>query len=160
VWTGETWHDPIMWFLIRLVVSAVALWIATLIFNGQELFGREAAIELTDDGAGERFITLILVALIFGIVNAVLQPIIKIIGCAFYVLTLGLIAIIVNGALLMLTDWIADDVFGLGFRVANFWPSAVLGALVIGIISWLLGLLARRGAAAAKGRPEQGPDYG
>jgi putative membrane protein len=154
VWTATTWHDPIMWFLIRFVVSAVALWITTLIFNGQEIFGREAAIELTDDTAGERFITLILVALIFGIVNAVLQPIIKTIGCAVYVLTLGLIAIVVNAALLMLTDWIADDLFGLGFRVANFWPSAVLGALVIGIVTWLLGLLARRSAAAAQGRPD------
>jgi putative membrane protein len=160
VWTGGTWDDPIMWFLLRLVAGALALWITTLIFDDRTLFGREATIELTDDTAGARFVTLILVALIFGIVNAVLQPIIKIIGCAVYVLTLGLIAIVVNGALLMLTDWIADDVFGLGFRVANFWPSAVLGALVIGIVSWLLGLVARRGAAAAQGRPDRGPDYG
>ena len=81
-----------------------------------------------------------MVAAIFGVVNAVLRPIIKTIGCAVYVLTLGLIALVVNGLLLLLTSWIAGKV-DLPFHVANFWPSAVLGALLVGIISWVLNLL-------------------
>jgi putative membrane protein len=105
------------------------------------VFGRTARIELTDETfSAPWFGTLFLVAIIFGIVNAVLQPIIKTLGCALYALTLGLIALVVNGALLMLTDWIAG-LFGLGFNVANFWPSAVLGALVIGLVTWVLGLI-------------------
>jgi putative membrane protein len=136
----SAWHDPGMGFVIRLFVSAVALWAATLIFSERlisSVFGRESRIELTDDTVGRQIITLLLVAAIFGVVNAVLRPIIKTIGCAAYALTLGLVAILVNGALLQLTGWIASGL-GVGFDVANFWPSAVLGALVIGITSWLL----------------------
>lgn len=129
-----------MGFVIRLLVSAVAVWIATLVFSENVIgsaFGRTANIELTDDTVARQFGTLLLVALIFGVVNAVLRPIIKTVGCAAYALTLGLVALVVNGALLMLTSWIADKL-GIGFEVANFWPSAVLGALVIGLASWLL----------------------
>jgi putative membrane protein len=84
--------------------------------------------------------TLMLVAVIFGIVNAILRPIIKILGCWAYVLTLGLVAVFVNGALLMLTDWIAGEL-GLDFNVDAFWPTAVLGALLIGVVSWVLNML-------------------
>lgn len=136
-----------MRLILRLVISAVALWVATLLFSDNvisSVFGREARIELTDDTfSGQWFGTLLLVAVIFGIVNAVLQPIIKTIGCAAYALTLGLVAIVVNGALLLLTSWLSQEVFGLGFEVANFWPSAILGALVIGLVSWLLNMLGR-----------------
>lgn len=120
-----------MGILLRLAISAVALWIATLVISGIRL---EA--ETTAGSVG----TLLAVALIFGVVNAVLRPIIKVVGCAFYVLTLGLIAIVVNGALLLLTSWIADQL-DLPFVVDNFWPSAVLGALLIGVVSWLLNAL-------------------
>ncbi len=132
-----------MRLLLRLLISALAFWIATLIFSEQAIssvFGREARIALTDETlSAPWFVTLFSIAIIFGVVNAVLQPIIKTIGCAAYALTLGLIALVVNGALLMLTEWIGG-LFGLGFEVANFWPSAVLGALVIGLVSWLLNL--------------------
>jgi putative membrane protein len=80
------------------------------------------------------------VAIIFGLVNAVLRPLIKTVGCAFYLLTLGLIALVVNGLLFLLTSAIAD-MFDLPFHVDGFWPSAVLGALLIGVVSWLLNLL-------------------
>lgn len=121
-----------MKLLLRLVVGAVALWIATLLVPG---------IRLADESfTPEWFGTLVLVAALFGVVNAVLQPIIKTIGCAFYVLTFGLIALVVNGALLLLTGWIAGQL-GIGFTVENFWPAAVLGALVIGVASWLLNLI-------------------
>jgi putative membrane protein len=120
-----------MGILIRLAISAVALWIATLVIDG---------ITLTTDSTLEKIGTLVLVAAIFGVVNGVLRPIIKVVGCAFYVLTLGLIALVVNGALFLLTSWIADQL-GLPFHVDDFWPSAVLGALLVGVISWLLNLV-------------------
>jgi len=120
-----------MGILIRLAISAVALWIATLVIDG---------IALTTDSTLEKIGTLLLVAAIFGVVNAVLRPIIKVVGCAFYVLTLGLIALVVNGALFLLSSWIADQL-GLPFHVDDFWPSAVLGALLVGVISWLLNLV-------------------
>ena len=120
-----------MGIIIRLVITAVSLWIATLLISG---------IELTSDSWLGRIGTLLAVAVIFGLVNAILRPIIKVIGCGLYVLTLGLIAIVVNGLLFMLTSWIADQ-FDLPFHVDNFWPSAVLGALLVGLVSWLLNML-------------------
>lgn len=120
-----------MGILIRLAISALALWISTLVIPG---------ITLNTKSIGQAVLTLVLVAVIFGVVNAILRPIIKTVGCAFYVLTLGLVAIVVNGLLFLLTSWIAGQ-FGLPFHVADFWPSAVLGALLVGIVSWVLNAL-------------------
>ena len=120
-----------MSILIRLVINAIALWVTTLIIGG---------VHITTDSTTKKVLTLIVVAIIFGVVNAVLRPIIKTIGCAFYILTLGLISIVVNGLLFLFSSWIADKA-GLPFHVDNFWPSAVLGALIIGVVSWLLSLI-------------------
>jgi putative membrane protein len=125
-----------MGILIRLVVTAVSLWISTLVISG---------IELTTESVTRKIITLLVVAAIFGIVNAVLRPIIKVIGCGLYVLTLGLIALIVNGLLFLLTSWIAGKL-DLPFHVDHFWPSAVLGALLVGVVSWLLNMLVPDGS--------------
>jgi putative membrane protein len=116
--------------IVRLIISALALWISTLVIDGITVEG----------SAAEKAGTLLVVAVIFGVVNAVLRPIIKVLGCWAYALTLGLIAIVVNAALLMLTSWIAEQL-DLSFDVDKFWPTAVLGALLIGIVSWLLNLV-------------------
>jgi putative membrane protein len=119
-----------MGILIRLAVSAFTLWLATLVISG-----------ITVDGTtGRKALTLIAVAVIFGIVNAVIRPIVKMIGCWAYVLTLGLVSLVVNGALLLLTSKIAD-VLDLPFNVDKFWPTAILGALFIGVVSWLINFL-------------------
>jgi putative membrane protein len=125
-----------MGILIRLVITAVSLWISTLVIKG---------IELNTDSVPQKVGTLLVVAAIFGIVNAVLRPIIKVIGCGLYVLTLGLIAVVVNGLLFMLTSWIAGRL-DLPFHVDGFWPSAVLGALLVGVVSWLLNMLVPDGS--------------
>jgi putative membrane protein len=121
---------PAMGILIRLVITAVSLWIATLVIDG---------IELNTESTTTKVGTLLAVAVIFGLVNAVLRPIIKTIGCGLYVLTLGLVAILVNGLLLLLTSWIADQL-DLPFHVDGVVP-AILGALLVGIVSWLLNML-------------------
>jgi len=120
-----------MGIIIRLVITAVSLWIATLVIDG---------IRLTTDSVPGQVGTLLAVAVIFGIVNAVLRPIIKTIGCGLYVLTLGLISLVVNGLLFLLVSWIAGE-FDLPFHVDNFWPSAILGALLVGVVSWILNML-------------------
>lgn len=116
-------------FLIRLVVNAVALWITTLIVPG---------IDVTAGSAGRNALTLIVVALIFGLVNALLKPIIKVVGCLFYILTLGLFALVVNALLFLLTDWLARSL-DLPFRIDGFWP-AFWGAIVMGVTGWLISL--------------------
>ncbi|MEV4626620.1 phage holin family protein [Micromonospora sp. NPDC049523] len=120
--------------LIRLATTAFAFWLATLVIPG---------ITLGTDSIGEAVLTLLLVAVIFGVVNGVLQPVIKTLGCGFYLLTLGLIAIVVNGLLFLLTSWIAGQL-DLPFSVDGFWPSAVLGALFVSVVTWVLGMVTNR----------------
>ncbi|GAA1736426.1 phage holin family protein [Luedemannella helvata] len=121
-----------MSLLIRLAVSALAVWLSTLIIPG---------IDVTAETTAGTIGTVVLVALIFGVVNAILKPIIKFVGCAFYVLTLGLISLIVNGLLFLLTSWIAGQL-DIPFHVDNFWH-AVLGALFVGVVSFIVGLVLR-----------------
>ncbi|MGI5211559.1 phage holin family protein [Plantactinospora sp. CA-290183] len=120
--------------LVRLVCTALAFWLATLLIPG---------ITLATDSPGEAVTTLVLVAAIFGLVNAVLQPIIKTVGCGLYLVTLGLIALVVNALLFLLTGWIAEQL-ELPFLLDGFWPAAVLGALLVGVVTWLLGLVLDR----------------
>lgn len=119
-----------MGFLIRLLITAVAFWIATLIVPGIDVSGPSGVVNA---------LTLLVVALIFGILNAVLKPIIHVVGCAFYVLTLGLFALVVNALLFLLTSWAADRL-DLPFRVDGFWP-AFWGAIVVAVAGWLISLL-------------------
>jgi putative membrane protein len=119
-----------MGFLVRTLVTAVALWIATALLNG---------IALTGTNTGEQVLTLIVVAAIFGVVNAVLKPIIKILGCVLYILTLGLFALVVNAALFLLVSWICTQL-NLPFHVDGFW-SAFWGAIIVGVVSWLINLV-------------------
>jgi len=119
-----------MGIVIRLLVTAVALWISTLLLHG---------ITLDTTSTPKKIGTLLVVAVIFGIVNAVIRPIVKTVGCAFYVLTLGLIALVVNGVLFLLTSWIAGKLT-LPFHVSGF-LTAVLGALIVGVVSWVLNMV-------------------
>ena len=128
--------------LIRLVASAIALAVATAVLPG---------IELQTASTESKVLTLLAVALIFGVVNAVLKPIIKTVGCAFYVLTLGLIALVVNALLLWLTSWVAGKL-KLPFHVTGFWP-AFWGAIIISLVGWLLGILIRDGDGEEKHSP-------
>ncbi len=117
-------------FLIRTGVNAVALWVAAILLDG---------IVLAEDDTtfASKFTTIILVALIFGVVNAVVKPIAKVLAFPAIVLTLGLFTFIVNAFLLQLTEWIADPL-GLSFVITKFWWDAVLGALIITIVSMVL----------------------
>ncbi|GAA3107603.1 phage holin family protein [Nonomuraea salmonea] len=76
-------------------------------------------------------------ALIFGVVNAIVKPIVKALGCAIIVLTLGLFLLIINAAMLLLTSWIAGEL-GIPFHVDNFYPAAFWGAIIVSVVSWVL----------------------
>ena len=121
-----------MRFLIRVLASAAALAVATAVVPG---------IELTTGSVTSKVLTLLAVALIFGVINAVLKPIVKIVGCAFYILTLGLIALVVNALLLWLTSWLAGKL-NLPWHITGFWP-AFWGALIVSVVTWLLSILIR-----------------
>lgn len=121
-------------FLIRTAVNAVALWVAAWLLDG---------IVLADDETtfASKFTTIILVALVFGVINAVVKPIAKLLAFPFIVLTLGLFTFVVNAFLLQVTEWISSPL-GLSFVIEDFWWDAVLGALIVTIVamvlSWIL----------------------
>jgi len=121
-----------MRFLLRVLVSAAALGVATWVVSG---------ITLPAASGWSKAGTLLVVALIFGIINATLKPLIKVVGCAFYVLTLGLVALVVNGLLLWLTSWVAGKL-SLPFHISGFW-AAFWGAIIVGLVSWVLNLFIR-----------------
>ncbi|HEY2505400.1 MAG TPA: phage holin family protein [Streptosporangiaceae bacterium] len=119
-----------MKLLLRIVVPAAALGIAHLIVAG---------IELPGGNDWSKAGTLIVVAIIFGLVNAIIKPVVKTIGCLFYILTLGLFGLVVNGLLLWLCSWVAGKL-SLPFHITGFWP-AFWGAIIVGIVGWALNLI-------------------
>jgi putative membrane protein len=117
--------------LLRVLVAAAALGVAAWLVPGIVLTGHDTVAKV---------LTLLIVAVIFGVINAVLKPIIKTVGCAFYLLTLGLVAILVNGLLLWLTSYVVYNKLHEPFHVTGF-VAAVEGALIVGVVSWLLHLI-------------------
>jgi putative membrane protein len=104
--------------VIRVVINAVALWVADYLVPGLTV----------SDSTGE----LILVAVVFGLVNAFIKPIVQILSCPLTILTLGLFTLVINALMLMLTGWLTG-----GVSTTDFW-AALLGALVISIVSTIL----------------------
>lgn len=111
-----------MRILVRLLINAAALWAATNIVPG-----------ISFDG---EWPLLFAVALLFGVLNVSVRPLLKLLTLPFLILTLGLFIFVVNAFMLLLTGWISDA-FGLGFHVGGFGP-AFLGALVVTVVSFLL----------------------
>jgi len=124
-----------MGFIIRTLVTAVALWIATVVVDG---------IDTTGEETWQNVLTLMVVAIIFGLVNAILKPIIKVFGCLFYILTLGLFALFVNAMLFLLVGWLAD-LLNLPFHVDGFW-AGFWGAIIVSVVSWVINLVVPDGA--------------
>jgi putative membrane protein len=123
-----------MRFIVKLIINALALWFTTLIVSG-------VTVRPYAEGELPTILTYLLIALIFGVVNAIVGTAIRIVAFPLYILTLGLISFIVNGLLLLLVAWISG-LMGFGLFVDGFWWG-VLGALVLAIIAWLIGLILR-----------------
>jgi len=119
-----------MRLLLTVLTGAGGLAIAAWMFDG---------ISIGGGTRNDQLATLLVVAAIFGVVNAFVRPVVAILSIPFYILTLGLFFLVVNALMLMLTSWLADLV-GVPFEVDGFW-TAVFGGLVISIVSALIGLL-------------------
>jgi putative membrane protein len=122
-------------FVVRLLINALALWITTMLVAGVTV----VAYEPNDTMA--KVLTFLLVAGIFGIVNGVIGNFIRIVAFPIYILTLGLIALVVNSLLLLLVAWISE-LIGFGLQVDGFWWG-VLGAVVLALLSWLISIVLR-----------------
>jgi putative membrane protein len=117
-------------WIARVIANSCALAIAAWLFTG---------IAFNSATQTDRFFTLLLVALIFGLVNEFVRPVVALFSLPLYLLTLGLFFFVVNALMLWLTSWLADLV-GLHFRVHGFW-TAVFGAIVISVVSWIVGMI-------------------
>ncbi|MEU3947322.1 phage holin family protein [Streptomyces sp. NPDC029526] len=117
-------------FLVKTIANAGALAVAVWLVDN---------ITLTGDSTGKKAGTLILVALIFGVVNVLVKPVVQLLSLPLLILTLGLFTLVVNALMLLLTSWLAE-VVDLSFHVEGFW-TAVLGGLIISVVSWALNLV-------------------
>jgi putative membrane protein len=117
--------------LLRWIINGVALWVAVEIVNRIEALG---GIRTPADVG-----TLIVVAAIFGLVNALIRPVLQFLTCPFIVLTMGLFILVINALMLMLTSWLAGQL-GFQFEVIGF-GSALVGALIISVVSFALSVL-------------------
>lgn len=126
----------LMRFIVRVVVNAFAIWVVTLVPALQ--------VSVTPFPPGETLqlvLTLLLVAAIFALVNTIIGTVLKILAFPLYILTLGLISLVINGFLLWLTAWVTSS-FGFGLTVRDFWWG-VVAALIIAIINGIFGILLR-----------------
>ncbi len=119
-----------MGILIRVVLNAIAVWVATLLVGG---------VDLTTDSTGKKVLTLVVVGAILGLVNATIKPVVKLLSLPLVVLTLGLFALVVNGLLFWLVAAVSDAA-GAPFQVDGFW-SGFWGAIVVSVVSWLLSIV-------------------
>jgi putative membrane protein len=115
--------------LLRWLINAIALAVAATFVSGIHV-----------DGG---WLVLALVALIFGLVNALIRPVVTLLTCPLIILTLGLFTLVINAAMLLFASWIAG-LLGIGFAVDGFWP-AFWGGLVISIVSFVLSMIVHEG---------------
>ncbi|MFJ3951548.1 phage holin family protein [Streptomyces libani] len=114
-------------FLVKTIANAAALAVAIWLLKD---------ITLTGENTGRQILTLILVALIFGLVNFLVKPVVKLLSFPLFILTLGLITLVVNALMLLLTSWLAGKA-DLAFHVNGFW-TALLGGVIISIVAWAM----------------------
>jgi putative membrane protein len=122
-----------MAFLLRVALTGLALWIVTLVVSGIDFVG--------GDTTAQRIGIILVVALIFGLVNAIIKPIVQIISIPLYILTLGLFHIVINALMLWITSWITEHTTHWGLYIDDFWWTAIWAAIVLSVVSWALSLI-------------------
>ena len=120
-------------FLLRAAVTGLALWIVTLVVSGIDFVGGDTTLQ--------RVGIILVVAMIFGLVNAIIKPVVQIISIPLYILTLGLFHIVINALMLWITSWITEHTTHWGLYISDFWWTAIWAAIVLSIVSWALSLI-------------------
>ncbi|KUI24099.1 hypothetical protein AU196_10145 [Mycobacterium sp. IS-1742] len=120
-------------FLLRAAVTGVALWLVTQLVSGMEFVGGDTTLQ--------RVGIIFVVAVVFGLVNAIIKPIVQIMSIPLYILTLGLFHVVVNALMLWLTAWITEHTTHWGLYIDDFWWTAIWAGILLSIVSWVLSLL-------------------
>ena len=122
-------------FLVRAGLTGFALWVVTRVVPGIAFVGGDSTLQ--------RVGIIIVVAVIFGLVNAIIKPIVQLISIPLYILTLGLIHVVINALMLWITARITEHTTHWGLYIEDFWWTAIWAAIVLSIVSWVLSLLTR-----------------
>ena len=122
-------------FVIRAAVTGFALWVVAHLVHGLSFVGGGTRLQR----AGIIFV----VAVIFGLVNAFIKPVVQILSIPLYILTLGLFHIVVNALMLWITAWITEHTTHWGLTIDHFWWTAIWAAVVLSIVGWVLSLVVR-----------------
>src|ERR1700749_2519350 len=119
-------------FFIRAALTGFGLWVVTLVVSGVHFVGGDSVLQR----AGIIFV----VAVIFGLVNAFIKPLVQFLSIPLYILTLGLFHIVINALMLWITAWITEHTTHWGLQITQFWWTAIWAAIVLSIVSWLFSL--------------------
>ena len=130
-------------FLLRASVTGLALWVVTLVVPGITFVGGDTTLQ--------RVGIVLVVAVIFGLVNAFIKPIVQLLSIPLYILTLGLFHVVINALMLWITAWITEHTTHWGLQINHFWWTAVWAAIVLSIVGWLFSLPFRRAERAVGG---------
>ncbi|MGE2734868.1 phage holin family protein [Mycolicibacterium vaccae] len=122
-------------FLLRAALTGLALWVVTLIVPGIGFVG--------GDSTAARVGIIFVVAVIFGLVNAFIKPVVQILSIPLYILTLGLFHVVINALMLWVTAWITEHTTHWGLAIDHFWWTAIWAAIVLSLVSWVLSLIIR-----------------
>ena len=129
-------------FFFRAAITGLALWVVTLILPGMNFVGGTTVLQT----AG----IILVVGVIFGLVNAVIKPLVQVLSIPLYILTLGLFHVVVNALMLWITAWITDHTTHWGLHIDHFWWTAIWAAILLSIVGWIFSL-PFRGADRALG---------
>ncbi|HNA51984.1 MAG TPA: phage holin family protein, partial [Mycobacterium sp.] len=127
----------------RAAVTGLALWVVTLIVPGINFVGGDTGLQ--------RVGIVLVVAVIFGLVNAIIKPIVQVLSIPLYILTLGLIHVVINALMLWITAWITEHTTHWGLQISHFWWTAIWAAIVLSIVSWAFSLPFRSAERAVGG---------
>ena len=118
-----------MEFFLRAGVTGLALWVVTLILPGMQFVGGDTSLQKVG--------IIFVVAVIFGLVNAIIKPIVTVLSLPLYVVTLGLFSIVVNALMLWITAWITDHTTHWGLHIDKFWWTAIWAAILLSLVGWV-----------------------
>jgi len=130
-------------FLLRTAVIGLALWVVTWIVPGIEFVGGDTPLQ--------RVGIVLVVAVVFGLVNAIIKPIVQILSIPLYILTLGLFHVVVNALMLWITAWITEHTTHWGLYIDQFWWTAIWAAIILSLVGWVFSMGSRNAGRALSG---------
>ncbi len=123
-------------YIFRAAVIGLALWVVTLIVPGINFVGGDTTLQ--------RVGIVLVVAVIFGLVNGFIKPLVQLLSIPLYILTLGLIHVVINALMLWITAWITEHTTHWGLQIDHFWWTAIWAAIVLSIVGWVFSFPVRK----------------